>query len=174
MNFKNLQLPDFVIADLYKDKLVITDEVTTVTKKIITAEVEPKEKWFLGDNKKNIAIVVKDATAKFINDEWLTTLGKILSVFKMNIADVAIINMANHTIDFTSLKNTLQSKYIFLFDVDTQEINLPFTIPNYQIQKYAECIFLQASAVTLSDNRTDTNIKLEKSKLLLSLKEIFN
>ena len=86
----NIQLPHFVIAGLYKDSLVITGENPVqpvqmelqVNHKTTKPEAEaalPAKKWYLGDNKKNIIILVKDDSAVFINDEWLGTLGKLLA-----------------------------------------------------------------------------------------------
>ena len=62
MNFTNLQLPDFLLADLYKNVLVELNEEVPVKEK------EPKvttQQWFLGENRKHVVIVVKDEEAVY-------------------------------------------------------------------------------------------------------------
>ena len=176
-----IQLPEVVIAGLYKDALVITQtnpepkasqQVTNKpTKEDITAS-PPIKKLFFGDNKKNIAILIKDSDAVHINDEWLTTLSKLLSACQLTLEDVAIINFAHQNEIFSSLKETLQPKVVLMFDVTMQDIQLPFTIPYYQVQRYADCTFMTAPIVTLT---TDTKepTRVEKKKLWEKLKVIF-
>lgn len=178
----NIRLPDLVIAALYKDSLVITKEKNTtaapqwqVSNKTAIQEEEPSpenKKWFLGDNKKNILLLIKDGSAVFINDEWLGTLTKLLTACRLNLGDVAIINYSQHHVSFNELQQ-LQPRHVFMFDVSTQEIRLPFIIPHYQIQQYAGSTFMTAPAITLSTEQT-TLIKTEKKKLWEKLKTIFS
>lgn len=176
-------LPEVVIAGLYKDSLVLAAEKTvptTATGQQVTNKKEKQEaalpstlkKWYLGDNKKNIAIIIKDPSAVFINDEWLGTLGKLLAACKLNIGDVAIINHLNTSVKFAALKDQLQPKQILMFDAAMQDLQLPFTIPHYQVQQYAGTTFMTAPAATLSDANTEA-VKIEKRKLWEKLKLIF-
>lgn len=180
------QLPSFIIAGLYKDSLVLAEEGIEeskpakkreqVTNKTVNAEVVPTplaKKWFLGDNKKNITILLKDPTAVYINDEWLGTLSKLLAACKLNLADVAIINLKEE-ITFTSIKEQLQPQHILMFDVTTNDLALPFSIPNYQVQQYGGCTFMTAPAITLSADKTTESIKSEKRNLWEKLRFIFN
>jgi len=178
------QLPGFIIAGLYKDSLVLAEEnieqplktTPQFTNKSKTAEASPplqNKKWFLGDNKKNIAILVKDTNAVYINDEWLGTLSKLLAACNLNLADVAIINL-HQGLTFTYMQEQLKPQYILMFEVTTQEIELPFTIPHYQLQKYAGCIFMTAPVITLASVNITESIKAEKKKLWEKLKNIFN
>jgi hypothetical protein len=56
--------------------------------------------------------------------------------------------------------------------VKAQTISLPFTVPDYQIQKYGGCTFLMAPAISEIDGDS-TEAKLAKTKLWVSLKTIF-
>ena len=67
----------------------------------------------------------------------------------------------------------LQPRCLFLFDVNTTDIQLPFAIPHYQLQQYSGCTIMTSPAVNLSENSTD-EVKAEKRKLWLKLKQIFN
>jgi hypothetical protein len=84
----------------------------------------------LGDNRRGIAVVVRDENAVFINDEWLETLGKLLDALKINLADIAIINVHQNPVAFAQLQKELNARYILLFGVATEQIQLPFTIPD--------------------------------------------
>src|SRR5689334_11986180 len=177
-----IQLPEVVIAGLYKDALVITQPnpspkaLQQITNKKIKQEESPAppiKKWFLGDNKKNVAILIKDNSAVHINDEWLATLSKLLSACKLTLEDVAIVNYAQQNQIFSSLKETLQPNVALMFDVTTQEIQLPFTIPHYQVQRHADCVFMTAPVVTLTaENKEPT--RSEKRRLWEKLKLIFD
>lgn len=180
------QLPGFVIAGLYKDSLVLAEETTEQiipakkqmqnTNKSpnheVTPPIQPK-KWFLGDNKKNIVILLKDPDAVHINDEWLGTLSKLLAACKLNLADVAIVNL-KEGLSFEDIKQQLQPQYILMFDITTADLALPFNIPNYQVQKYGGSTFMTAPAVTLSADKTTESIKTEKRNLWEKLKVIFD
>ncbi len=181
----NIQLPHFVIAGLYKDALVVVEETPAQTNKIKqqvnnkttkpeTPATPPIKKWFLGDNKKNVTILVKDEAAVFINDEWLATLGKLLAACKLNLGDVAIINYHQHAVNFNELKEQLQPQRVLMFDVTTQDIQLSFTIPHYQVQQYGSCTFMTAPGITLSAEANTEMIKAEKTKLWARLRIIFS
>ncbi|CAN5429872.1 hypothetical protein BH10BAC2_BH10BAC2_48530 [soil metagenome] len=180
------QLPDFVIAGLYKDSLVLAEEAIEeskpakkreqVTNKTANAEVPPAppaKKWFLGDNKKNITVLLKDPAAVYINDEWLGTLSKLLAACKLNLADIAIVNL-KPDITFALIKGQLQPRNVLMFDVTTNDLALPFSIPSYQVQQYGGCTFMTAPAITLSADKTTESIKTEKRSLWDKLKVIFN
>jgi hypothetical protein len=182
MSLEKTQLPDFLFADLFKDHLVPINDLTPIAQTVVepksaiaTAFTQPETEIlsFLGSNLKKIIILIKDSQALHINDEWLGTLGKLLQALKMNLSDVAIVNIYQQTIIHQQLTIQLDAKYVFLFDVTTQEIGLPFSVTNYQIKVANNCTYLQAAAVALADNKTDNAIKLEKTKLWLALKNIF-
>jgi len=174
----NIRLSPTVIAGLYKNSLVIAKELQQeqlpeqfTNKKIKDGDVIGK-KWYLGDNQKNILILLKDESAVYINDEWLTTLSKLLVACKLNLGDVAIVNYLHYNKPFVQLKDELQPQLIFMFDVTTNDIQLPFTMPHYQAQQYAGCTFITAPQVTLTGENSDA-IKTEKRKLWEKMKIIF-
>lgn len=181
-----IQLPDFIIADLYKDSLVIADDlrgkivsqnqenkITELPK--ATGEKQPEQKakkHFLGENKKNIVILVSDKENVFLGDESLQLLTGILAACKLNLADVAIINHHNTGYNYQQLKQELQPKHVFMFDVTPQQIQLPFTMPQYQKQPHDNCIFLTVPSLKIMQPNTK-EAKVEKSKLWVCLKGIF-
>jgi hypothetical protein len=170
MSFKNLQLPDFLLADIYKNDLVaFNGEKKPEAKKIAPTPTQ----WFLGENKKNVLIALNDTDAVFLRDEWLQFLSNILQACHLNLADVAIINLVHQELNYKKVVEALSPKYFLLFDVNLKAFQLPFVIPNYQIQNYNQSQFL-LSASLLEMEGGSQEAKLEKSKLWLSLKKMFN
>ena len=133
---------------------------------------KPKIKWFLGDNKKNICIVVNDVEAVYQNEDLLNFLTTILGACKLNLGDVAILNYNNNYFQYSFIKEHLSPKYLLLFNVEANAIQLPFTIPYYQVQQYDKCSILTAPTLQMMLGNTE-EAKLHKSRLWLSLKKIF-
>jgi hypothetical protein len=189
--FGNIQLPDFMLVDFFRDNLVIVNDVaelpkTEATKAPQSLPVEPTiapavkkaplplpKKWFLGDNQKHIVILVNDIDAVYLRDEWLQFLSNILGACKLNLGDVAIVNHAYNPMLFSDFHQKLAPQHFILFDVPTQNIQLPFTVPFYQLQQFGSTQFLLAHSLALMLGNTDA-VKMEKSKLWLSLKKMFN
>jgi len=118
-------------------------------------------------------ILVNDIEAVYLRDEWLQFLSNILGACKLNLGDVAIVNHANNPMFFTDFQQQLAPQYFLLFDVPTQNIKLPFTVPFYQLQQFGNTQFLLAPSLALMLGNSEA-VKMEKSKLWLSLKKMFN
>ncbi len=174
-NPKNSELPAFMIADLYKNNLVITEnEVVTREKPDPESlKTDPGRQWFLGSNLRKTTLLVNEPNAVYLDDDSLQFLSAILNACKLNLGDVAIVNLAQTTADYTLLKQSLQPANLILFGVTAQDIQLPFTIPHYQLQAYDKCQLLLCPPLTTMLGNTQ-EAKLEKSKLWLSLKKMFN
>lgn len=184
------QLPDFVLADLFPNNLVLVEApvkaVAAIDNIIVVPPAEPiltiaytgllterPEKWYLGNNGKNITILVHEPEAAFLSEESLAFLTKILGACKLNMGDVAVINIARYQAQFLEIKQELNPKTSLLFNVIASAVKLPFTVPNYQVQEYGGCKFLMAPKLSLYYGDSAES-KLEKTKLWVSLKLIFN
>ena len=101
MDLNHIEFPAALIANLYHSSLI---EDETGLKKTI-----PKEKVFpadeitgsipwksLGNNQKNILIVLKSNEAVHLTDKDLAFLTDILGACKLGLADVSIVNLKNH------------------------------------------------------------------------------
>lgn len=212
MSTEKTQLPDFVIANLYTDLLVLGNDVGTqkyesiaaienIAPPIIktaaptTVKAEPKpavhptskstapkpvatlpdnaeKQWYLGNNGKKITVLIKESDVAFINDQHLQFLSNILNACKLNLGDIALVNHLNTPFVYNELKQKVQPKFIIAFDLQTKEIQLPFTIPNYQVQVHDNCKFLFAASLKTMEGDSQ-EAKLEKSKLWASLKNMF-
>lgn len=176
MEFEKKPLPNFVVADLYKKNLFVIDTNTTPNYAPNTDSLQGEvsiQLNFLGENKKQICIVLKEENAVHISEYDLVFLTNILAACKLNIADVAIINLQQQKVDFNLLKEKLGCKFLLLFNVTTNTINLPFMLPNYQVQAYSGSSILTASSFSSMQGNTQ-EAKIEKSKLWISLKNMFS
>lgn len=169
MNINEIQLPAKLVADLYRSSLVETNgnhpsaeenkETTSVT----------GWKW-LGDNRKNILVIVQQTDAVHLPDKELDFLTTMLSACKLGLADVAIVNRKNHPeASYRELAGFFKSKIVLLFDVEPAAFGLPMNFPHYQLQAFANATFLFSPSLSELEND-----KLQKSKLWVCLKRLFN
>lgn len=164
-----IKLPGFVIADLYKNTLVIADNIMPTQQ---TTEPEAAPALYLGDNNKHIAILVNDKTNRFIDEESLQLLANMLSALKLTLADVAVINVNVTPFTYKEMGEQFAVRVCLLFDVSTEAIQLPFQMPGYKVQNFADCKFL--CAASLDKMKGDgKDAKLEKTKLWMCLKSLF-
>lgn len=182
MSEEKIQLPDFLIAELYKGSLV---EIEAFGFKALPAEIE-EGPWrgskelksvekvrHLGENKKGVIIIVNEPEAVFLSEEDLTFLTNILKACQLTIADIAIVNISKQEITYEIIKEQLAPSTILLFDVEPSAIKLPFMIPAFQVQKFDACTIMLAPALPLI-NTTNNDGKLLKTKLWVSLKKVFS
>jgi len=125
---------------------------------------------FLGDNEKNILLVVNYTQAVHLPDEQLNFITSILTACKLGLADVAILNISNNkNCSYKNFQQQLGSRQVFLFGIEPKQIELPVQFPEFQIQPFNNCTYLIAPSLQELEND-----KLLKSKLWVCLKKIFN
>lgn len=200
MSLNNINLPASVVAELYHKSLVdtgeikhkapaITTQTATVFEKINEPEpvaetplpkpksitkstktdTAPTWKW-LGENNKNILIVVSYAGVVHLPDEQLQFLTNILGACKLSLADVAIVNLPNQPHqDYKEILAQFKSRIALLFDIEPASFGLPMSFPHYQIQPYASCSFLYSPSLKQLEED-----KVEKTRLWVCLKRLFN
>ncbi|HEX8333775.1 MAG TPA: hypothetical protein VF622_14230 [Segetibacter sp.] len=182
MDDEKIILPDFIIADLYKSHLIEpvkeeTDEVVISTLPTRKRQNQNDEKTssvqYLGENKKGIIILVSEPTATYIQDDELVFLTKILNACNLNISDIAIINTYNNPSRFDQLSKELKAEYIFLLGVEPASIQLPFTVPNFQVQKFSKCTIISSPVLSSMLPNTPESVAL-KRQLWTSLQRAFN
>lgn len=147
---------------------------TAVTPKptVANTATETPKQWFLGNNGKQITVMVKEDTVPYINDKHLQFLSNVLSACKLNLGDIALVNYNSYPLGFDELRAKSNPKIVLVFDLTPKELKLPFTIPVYQVQDYAQCRFLFAPSLTKMEG-DHADAKAEKTKLWNSLKTLF-
>lgn len=164
MSLDNIQLPAFLIQELYKNSLVEFESPKPVQKIEVKSSIN-----ILGNNRSKVIIVVENNEAAFLPDNQLNFLLGILSACKLTMEDVAIINIyINKAITYKAILLELKAEKIILFGVTPAQLNLPVEFPSYQIQQYNNQTYV--TAAMLADIESD---KTEKTKLWNCLKQIF-
>ena len=180
MDLNNIELPASLVAELYPSslsesndipvkKMVVVEVIKDVVPPIaITGNDAPWKS--LGSNFKNILIIVKSNEAVHLTDNELTFLTGILTACKLTLADVAIVNLNNRSeTSYKELTTHFKSKVVLLFDTEPAAFGLPMSFPHYQIQAFANNSFLYSPSLKELEND-----KVEKSKLWVCLKRLFN
>jgi len=168
MDLNHIHLPASVVADLYHSSLIETDDIPAKVQPVIPDITTPEWKW-LGDNRKNILIIVQYPDAVHLPDRELGFLTGILGACKLNTGDVAIVNLNNHPgVTYKEFISFFKSKTIFLFAVEPATFGLPMSFPHFQLQSFANNSFLFSPS--LQDLGED---KVLKSKLWVCLRRIF-
>jgi hypothetical protein len=174
MSLNDISLVPFVTASLYRSSLIEDDQHESIVKPPSAAKPEPQAEtakgWkYLGDNKKNILLVVNHPGITHLPDDELSFITAILSACKLDLGDVAIANRNNYPAynykDFTGYFN---SRTLLLFGIGPVDFGLPVDFPQFQVQSVAKTTFLYSPA--LKDINND---KLFKSKLWVCLQRIF-
>jgi DNA polymerase III psi subunit len=163
MSLDNIQLPGFIIQDLYQKSLVDLNNSESKN------TAKSKEINYFGGNKQHIILLVKNADAVFINDEQLTFLSGILTACKLTIEDIALVNIVNlSSLSYKLFIDEFKPKIFLLFGVSPDEIQLPFVMPYFQKQSYNNVLYLSSPAL----NEVEANKDL-KRQLWEVLKQIF-
>jgi hypothetical protein len=164
MSLDNIQLPVIVLQALFKNSLVSLNSDAVNTTSLQNTNIS-----FLGNNAKQITIVVYCDTAIYLPDEELNFLIGILQACKLTMADVALVNIAkSNTINYTSVAEELNAHTMLLLGVDIAQLQLPLQFPVYQIQKFNNQVYLAAPSLQII-----AADKAEKTKLWNCLKTIF-
>ena len=174
MDLNQIKLPASVIADLYYSSLIVMDKVPVIFQPEVVVNVEKDQpdigwKW-LGDNSKNILLIVHYTDVVHLPDHELSFLSGMLGACNLTLGDVAIVNLHNHPEkSYKELIVHFKSKIVFLFGVEPKAFHLPISFPHFQIQPFGNCSFLFSPA--LKELEYD---KMLKSKLWVCLRRIFN
>lgn len=139
----------------------------------VQEKVNKQAKWYLGNYEKKFVVLVNDDSNVYVSDENLQFLTGILNACKMNLAQIALINLHNHPVNFQRLKQDLQPVFIVAFGINALQMELPFSMPDYQVQQYSNCSILTAPSLN-ELNQTTASAKTEKTKLWNCLKKMLN
>jgi hypothetical protein len=188
MSLNTIELPDFVIAALYKDSLVVlapdpapvTPVLAPAPSQSVSVPPAPAPAIgsavpgysFLGNNQKKLTILVNSPGVKFLGDHELAFLTKMLEACKLNIGDVAIVNQATNPVTIAALKQQLEPSTILLFGLEPTAIRLPINFPQFKMQDFDHCTYLYAPSLEELVQPTEEG-KLLKSKLWVCLRALF-
>ena len=167
MGLNNLVLSPLLTASLYKTSLIeTTDENPQPRLDTIPGSTQWK---YLGNNTKNILILVDYKNTVHLPDEQLDFLTNMLSACRLSISDIAIININNHrNVSYKDYIIFFKCNIIFLFGIEPEKFGMPVSFPHYQVQSFSGNTFL----FTPSLNEIERD-RVQKSKLWVCLRRIF-
>jgi hypothetical protein len=168
MSLNNISLPPSLVAELYKSALVESPAGEIKNETVVPV---PGKHWkYLGNNKKNILVVVHYNDFPILPDNELAFLSRMLSACKLNLDDVAVVNRHNHTVIFyKEYAEHFNCKTVLLFGIEPGSFGLPLIFPEYQVQHFSGCDFLFTPAMEILQKD-----ELLRTKLWVCLKKMFN
>jgi hypothetical protein len=172
MSLNNLILPDVLVSSLYKNNLIEIKEGNKNNGSKETIDPLPQLQ-FLGKHLQQITVFVNYPDEVYLPDVQLNFLANILKACNLNIADIAIVNLARQQVLPEHIDTALKSKKIIFFDVDTAVLAIADDIPLFSVKQHGETYILKGPALEKL-NQANEEGKLLKSKLWLCLKELFS
>lgn len=159
MSFQSFHLNKLLLKQLYKKSLISSGNTDATA----AAQVH-----FLGNNEKNILVIVNESKARFCTDAELQLLTGIMNACSLSLADIALINQYHTKEKFDDLQVQLKPSIVLLFGVASEHIDLPISFPHYQIQLFNKIQYLCAPPLNML--ATD---KEQKKLLWASLQKLF-
>lgn len=149
---------------LYSNQLILLEKHVKKESKI-----EPELIKSLGGNDKKITFLINNKLHPFLSEEEMSTLEKILSACKLNLADIAIINFEkNQSLTYQEIASVFHPQKWIIFGLNTSQLDLPFDVPHFQVQKF------QNSEYVFAPNFSTLILDAElKKKLWQSLQKMF-
>jgi hypothetical protein len=162
MSIDNIQLSKTARRILFTKTLV---EATEAGKSGNKSEITIN---CLGGNEKSILFLVKDSQNKFLGDEEMNLLSNLITACELTMADIVLVNNTHTAATCQQLSDHFHSKKILMFGLNTSEMELPFSIPHFQIQTFNQQLYMTAPPL----NQFLTNKDLKK-ELWLCLQKLF-
>jgi hypothetical protein len=164
MSLDNIRLSKEICENLFAKDLIelnnssIDKEVQKVTTTISS----------LGENQQQILFIVNEPEQRFLPDDEMDLLSNLITACKLSMADIVLVNFYHNRFQYHDFANQFHPVKILLFGVSTEELNLPFTIPFFQIQPFQEQLYLTAPSLKNFLNNKDL-----KKELWASLQKLF-
>lgn len=112
------------------DTFIKTEEIAKV-EDVKPNQTVQKTFDYLGENNKYILIVVKEASADFLTQPDLGFLLKILAAKKLELSDVAIINIEKiDAPNFDNLRDFFAFSKVITFGINPQLLHVTGAVPN--------------------------------------------
>jgi hypothetical protein len=128
---------------------------------------------YLGGFGKKISIVLEDHFHPNINDENLAFLTKLLQACQLSLNDVAIINVVSNSNYSSQLWQLMPAEKMIIFEVDPGTLGLPFRMPHFRLQPWADCVFLASPSLEALQENTSEKVVQLKRQLWENLKKMF-
>lgn len=173
MNLNEIRLSPIVIADLYKKSLVALPVNTNTSATVSPKEAPPDTFEYLGNNLKQILIVVYYPDKTIIPDEQLTFLTAILKACNLTLEDTAIVNFATFKFDYNLLSRRVLTRVMIFFGVSAEFSTVLGNPTEFEQTKVEGITTLLVPELERINQNTDEG-KILKKKLWTALKHLFD
>ena len=173
MSIDNIEILPFVIRELYKNSLIESAEknsVATSKEEKRTPDGYPADQIrYLGNNSRNILIIIDEEEHAFLGDAELNFLIAIFNACNVTMENIALVNShKNELVTYENMMKQFRPAIVLFFGTEPQHLGFPVQIPMYQVQQYNKQQYMCAPA--LEKLAAD----VEQKKLLwAALKKIF-
>lgn len=158
MSLDNIQLSSQSCAILFNHTLI---EETVSDPKANSQEKIKIES--LGENKSHVLFLVNNPLHKFLPDEEMELLTRLVSACKLSMADIALVNFSSNKSNYFQFNDQFQPKKLLIFGVKNTDLGLPFDIPNFQVQQFQQQLYLTAPSLKEFLNNTELKKQLWKT-----------
>lgn len=173
MNLNEIRLPVTVIADLYKKSLIVLPVITNASTIVSTKEIPTDPFQYMGNNLKQILIIVHYPDQTFLPDEQLTFLNAVLKACNLTLEDTAIVNFATFKPDYNLLKQRMSPHIVLLFGVSAEAIRVFGQLNEFEQTKIEGVATLYVPELERL-NQNNNEGKILKKKLWAALKQVFD
>lgn len=175
--FNQLQLPAELIGTLYNGNIVCLEtghvEVKPEPKKKSSGPGKDSPAFsFMGENHRQIVWMIQQPGTVTPDESAVAFIQKMLEACKMELGDIALINIAHQPLTMDLVKKELHPAQVILFGVNPEQIGLPILFPEFKLQAYDNTTYLLVPDLTLLNQSNETG-KLLKSKLWVCLRQLF-
>lgn len=163
MSLDQLQLDPYLLAQMY-DQPIIPEEHRPQP---AVAKALPKIKY-LGENQKNILLLIQNESEAYLNEELFNLLANILNACKLGMQDVALINIAQYPgLTLADYKQAVPVKQCIIFAIPPASLGLQ-TMQPYLLETHEQITALYSDHLQLI--ATDKQLK---GRLWQGLKQLF-
>jgi hypothetical protein len=175
MGINHLRLSSELIAALYPESLVAGNEPASAKENVINpkpvADKTPVYP-FLGENNRSICFLASYPAGDFLPAEQLGFLNKMLAACKLNLNDIALLNIAHVAFDLAELRVQLQPRIIFLWGITPISVGLKPSLPDFTISTFDGISIIPVLSPDLMSGNHMEGTEL-KQRLWSCLKKLF-
>jgi len=173
MNLNEIRLPPTVIADLYKKSLIALPVIANASATVSSEEVQTAPFQYMGNNLKQILIVVYYPDQNFLPDEQLRFLNAVLKACNLSLEDTAIVNFATFKPDYNLLRQLMLPRIMLFFGVRAEFITVLGNPTEFEQTKFEGITTLFVPDLERL-NQNNNEGKILKKKLWSALKYLFD
>jgi hypothetical protein len=175
MGINHIRLSSELIAALYPESLVGGEEPVLIKENVrISKPVADKTPTypFLGENNRSICFLANYPEVDFLAAEQLVFLQKMLAACKLNLNDIAILNIAHVGFDLAELRVQLHPQIIFLWGTSPASVGLRSGLPDFNISILDGISVIPVLNPGLMSGNSPEGTEL-KQRLWVCLKKLF-